>query len=110
MPFRSLQGGHSFAKYLQFFSINPWENDFFPPGTEPCIVKLELHRVPSNDNPELSTVLPPFFRRQEMNIHSALLRARCGFGGPSSTALILEAGALPSRQAASHTGARARNL
>lgn len=31
MPFRSLQGGHSFAKYLQFFSINPWENDFSPP-------------------------------------------------------------------------------
>lgn len=68
------------------------------PQTEPCLVKLQLHRFPSNDNLELNIFLPPFLRRKEMNIHLALISARRGFGGPHS-ACLNPPGMSPSQQA-----------
>ena len=49
---------------------------------EPYLVKFQLHRFPLNDYLELNILPLPLFRRKEMDIHSAMIRARCGSGGP----------------------------
>ena len=92
--------GTGLQSTYNLLASTPGGTIFFP-QTEPCLVKLRLHRFPSNGNLELNIFLPPFFRRKEMNTHVALISARCGFGGPHSACLNPPGRALPSRQAAS---------
>ena len=63
------------------------------------MVKFQLHRFPLNDYLELNIFPLPLFRRKEMDIHSALIRARCGSGGPH-WACFKPAGTSPCQQTA----------